>query len=135
MEKTKTTYNTINEYIATFPKEIQAILKKLRKEIKDAAPDAAERISYRMPAFYLKGNLVYFAAFKKHIGFYPTASGIKAFKKEISTYKNSKGAVQFPIDKPLPYDLIRKIVKFRVLENLKKANESLCGSATLREIC
>ena len=135
MEKTTITYTTINQYIAGFPKEIQSILKKLRKVIKDAAPDAQERISYRMPAFYLKGNLVYFAAFKKHIGFYPTASGIAAFKKEISAFNNSKGAVQFPVDKPLPYDLIRKIVEFRVLENLKKANESLCGSATLREIC
>ncbi len=111
------TYTSIDEYIATFPKDIQAILSNLRKAIKAAAPEAEEKISYQMPAFYLKGNLVYFAAFKHHIGFYPTASGIKAFEHEFAKYSYSKGAVQFPIDKPMPLALIKKIVKFRVNEN------------------
>jgi uncharacterized protein YdhG (YjbR/CyaY superfamily) len=120
MEQNKTGYHNIDEYISTFPKEVQVLLKKLRRTIKAAAPGAKERISYRMPAFWLKGNLVYFAAFKHHIGFYPTSSGISAFKKELSVYKGSKGSVQFPIDKPLPLALISKIVKFRVSENKTK---------------
>jgi uncharacterized protein YdhG (YjbR/CyaY superfamily) len=114
-------FTSIDQYIATFPKDIQAILKSLRKTIKAAAPGADEKISYQMPAYYLKGNLVYFAAFKNHIGFYPTSSGIKTFEKEISAYKYAKGSVQFPLDRPLPLLLIKKIVKFRVSENLKKA--------------
>jgi uncharacterized protein YdhG (YjbR/CyaY superfamily) len=119
MEKEKKAFETIDEYIATFPKDVQKILTTLRNAVQAAAPDAQERISYRMPAFFLKGNLVYFAAFKHHIGFYPTSSGILAFKKELSVYKGAKGSIQFPIDKPLPLDLISKIVKFRVAENLK----------------
>ena len=110
----------IDEYILGFPKDVQKILQQLRVTIIKAAPEAAEVISYQMPAFKYKGILVYFAAYKNHIGFYPTASGIRVFKNEISGYKNSKGAVQFPIDKPLPLSLISKMVKFRVKENLEK---------------
>jgi uncharacterized protein YdhG (YjbR/CyaY superfamily) len=110
----------IDEYIAVFPKNVQEILQQLRATIHKAAPKAEEMISYNMPAFKLNGMLVYFAAYKNHIGFYPTASGIRVFKNEISEYKNSKGAVQFPIDKPLPIVLISKMVKFRVKENLEK---------------
>lgn len=108
----------ITEYIAAFPLETQKLLTEIREIIAKAAPDATEKISYAMPTFYLKGNLVHFAGYKNHIGFYPAASGITAFQKELSVYKNSKGAVQFPLDKPLPQDLISRIVKFRVEENL-----------------
>ncbi len=113
--------NNINEYIANFPIATQSILEQIHLTIKKAAPDAEEKISYGMPTFYLKGNLVHFAAYKNHIGFYPAPSGLKAFQKEITRYKNSKGAVQFPIDKPMPLGLIAKIVKYRVKENLAKA--------------
>ncbi|MGA2505013.1 MAG: DUF1801 domain-containing protein [Anaerolineales bacterium] len=106
-----------------FPKDIQKILEKLRASIKDAAPDAKEKISYQMPTFYLKGNLVHFAAHKNHIGFYPQPSGIQAFKNELSIYESSKGSVQFPLDKPLPLKLISRIVKFRVAENLERAEQ------------
>jgi uncharacterized protein YdhG (YjbR/CyaY superfamily) len=123
MDKTKIDYATIDDYIAACPKNVQPILKKLRATIKAAAPKAEEKISYRMPAFFQNGVLVYFAAFKNHIGFFPTASGIQSFKKEISSYKNSKGTVQFPLDQPLPFNLIRKIVKFKISENSKKADE------------
>lgn len=118
MEKKQ--YKNIDEYIKTFPAEIQGILEKMRQTIHMAAPDAVETISYRMPAFKLNGFLVFFAAFKKHIGFYPTSSGIEKFKKELSPYKWAKGSIQFPLNKPIPFDLIRKIVLFRVRENLKK---------------
>jgi uncharacterized protein YdhG (YjbR/CyaY superfamily) len=111
---------TIDEYIAQCPEDVQPILAKVRAVIKESAPGAVEKISYQMPAFYLKGNLVYFGAHKNHIGFYPTGSGIEAFKEELSDYKWSKGAVQFPLDQPIPYDLISRIVKFRVAQNLKK---------------
>jgi uncharacterized protein YdhG (YjbR/CyaY superfamily) len=110
----------IDNYILGFPEEVQSILNLLRKTIREAAPDATEKISYAMPTFYLKGNLVHFAAYKNHIGFYPAPSGLNAFKEEISLFKNSKGAVQFPINQPLPLNLISKIVKFRVKENLSK---------------
>ncbi|MGH7937879.1 MAG: iron chaperone, partial [Chthoniobacterales bacterium] len=103
--------------------EVQEILKRIRRTIRKGAPDAEEAISYRMPAFMLKGVLVYFAAFKKHIGLYPRASGIAKFKKDLSAYKSAKGSVQFPLDKPIPYDLIARIVKFRVKENLGKASK------------
>jgi uncharacterized protein YdhG (YjbR/CyaY superfamily) len=112
---------TIDEYIAGFPADIQEILQKIRKTIKDAAPDAQEAISYQMPTFKLHGNLVHFAGYKNHIGFYPVPSGIEKFKAELSVYKQGKGSVQFPLDQPIPYELIRRIVKFRVEENLKKA--------------
>jgi len=112
---------SIDEYIATFPEETQKILQNLRAAIKASAPDAQEKISYQMPTFALKGNLVHFAAYKNHIGFYPTPSGIEAFKQELSLYEGAKGSVQFPIDEPLPLELIGRIVKFRVAENLKNA--------------
>jgi len=113
-------FKTIDAYVSACPENVQQILEKIRQTIKESAPEATEVISYRMPAFKLNGNLVYFAAFKNHIGFYPTSSGISAFKKQLSHYKVSPGAVQFPIDEPIPYDLIRKIVKYRVKENLSK---------------
>jgi len=111
----------IDEYIAGFPPDVQAILQKIRTTIKKAAPEAEEAIRYRMPTFTLKGNLVHFAAFKNHIGFYPVPTGIEKFKRELSVYEGGKGSVQFPLDKPIPYGLISKIVKFRVQENLQRA--------------
>ena len=114
---------SIDGYIAGFPADIQVILGKIRSTIRDAAPDAAETINYAVPTFILKGNLVHFAAFESHIGFYPTPSGIEKFMDEISKYKWAKGSVQFPLDKPIPYDLIRRIVLFRVQENLEKARD------------
>ena len=110
----------IDEYIAGFSPAVQAILQNIRTTIREAAPDAEERISYQMPTFYLKGNLVHFAAFQKHIGFYPIPTGIKKFEKELSVYHMGKGSVQFPLDKPISYELISRIVKFRVKENLAK---------------
>ncbi len=107
---------TIDEYIASFPRDVQAILKQIRTTIKKAAPDAEEAIKYRIPTFVLNGNLVHFAAFKSHIGFYPTPSGVEAFKQELSRYEGAKGSVQFPIEKPMPLNLIERIVKFRVKE-------------------
>ena len=121
MESKPSAYSSIGEYIAVFPKDIQKNLEELRATIRAAAPDAKEKISYQMPTFDLKGNLVHFAAHKNHIGFYPQPSGIQAFKDELSIYEGAKGSVQFPIDKPLPLELISKIVKFRVAENLKRA--------------
>ncbi len=121
MENKKVGFASIDEYISTFAKEIQKILEEIRVTIKAAAPEAKEKISYQMPTFDLKGNLVHFAAFKNHIGFYPTPSGIQKFKKELSVYEGAKGSVQFPLDKPIPYDLISKIVKFRVEENMANA--------------
>lgn len=121
MENAKPGFVSIDEYIATFPEEIQKILQALRATIKAAAPDAEEKISYQMPTFALKGNLVHFAAYKNHIGFYPAPSGIQAFEHELSVYEGAKGSVKFPIDQPLPLELIGKIVKFRVSENLKLA--------------
>lgn len=120
MEENRPGPSPIDEYIRQFSPEIQEILQTLRKVIKESAPEAEEKISYQMPAFVLHGNLVYFAAFKRHIGFYPTASGIAAFQQELSGYKGGKGTVQFPLDQPLPYELIRKIVKFRVAENMER---------------
>jgi uncharacterized protein YdhG (YjbR/CyaY superfamily) len=121
MEYHKVGFTSIDQYIATFPGETQKILQELRATIKASAPKAEEKISYQMPTFALKGNLVHFAAYKKHIGFYPTPSGILAFERELSIYEGAKGSVKFPIDKPLPLELISKIVKFRVAENMKKA--------------
>jgi uncharacterized protein YdhG (YjbR/CyaY superfamily) len=112
---------TIDEYIAGFSPEIQEILEKIRQIVREVAPEASETIKYQMPTFVLHGNLVHFAAFKKHIGFYPVPSGVEAFKEELSVYKGAKGSVQFPLDQPIPYDLISRIVKFRVQENLEKA--------------
>ncbi len=121
MEQRTDGFRTIDEYIATFPEDIQALLEAVRATIKASAPDAEELISYQMPAFAQHGNLVYFAALKNHIGLYPTSSGIAAFKDELSMYESSKGAVKFPIKQPLPLELIGKIVQFRVSENLNKA--------------
>jgi uncharacterized protein YdhG (YjbR/CyaY superfamily) len=125
MESNKPSFNSIDEYIAIFPVAVQTKLKELRTAIKTAAPDALEKISYQMPAFSLKGNLVYFAAYKRHIGFYPTLSGINEFESELSGYQYSKGTIKFALEKPLPLDLISKIVKFRAAENLKKAEIKL----------
>ena len=111
----------IDHYISGFPDEIQKLLQQVRETIKKAAPGAQEAIKYAMPTFVLNGNLVHFAAFKSHIGFYPVPSGIEAFKNELSVYKMGKGSIQFPLDRPLPLDLISRIVKFRVMENLEKA--------------
>jgi uncharacterized protein YdhG (YjbR/CyaY superfamily) len=127
METNKIILKSIDEYILHFSPQVQEILKTLRKVIKESAPDSEEKISYQMPTFVLHGNLVHFAAHKNHIGFYPTPSGIDAFKNELSKYKGAKGSVQFPIDKPLPYELISAIVKFRVAENIKKAENKQKG--------
>jgi uncharacterized protein YdhG (YjbR/CyaY superfamily) len=121
MKTTQAVPQTIDEYIAGFPGDVQEILQKIRMTIHEAAPEAQEKISYQMPTFFLKGNLVHFAAFKEHIGFYPVPTGIEKFKKELSVYKQGKGSVQFPLDQPMPYELITKIVKFRVKENLAAA--------------
>ena len=117
----KRQFETMDEYIKTFPLDIQRILERVRQTIRKAAPGAVETISYQMPTFKLNGkNLVHFAAWKNHIGFYPQPSGTKAFQKELSPYKAAKGSIQFPLDKPVPYDLVEKIVIFRVNEDLKK---------------
>lgn len=110
-------HTTIDEYISTFPPETQAVLQSVRKTIREAAPKAQEKISWRMPTFYYLGNLVHFAAFKNHLGFYPGASGVAVFQEELKEYKTSKGAVQFPYKKPVPLALIQKIVAFRIIEN------------------
>jgi len=114
--------NSIDEYIAGFPANIQKLLQQVRNTIKKAAPGAEEAIKYAIPTFTLNGgNLVHFAAFKNHIGFYPTPHGIEAFEKELSAYKGAKGSVQFPLDQPMPLQLISKIVKYRVTQNVAKA--------------
>lgn len=110
----------IDEYIASFPKDTQKLLQEMRTVIRKAAPEAEEAIKYAIPTFTLNGNLVHFAAFKNHIGFYPAPNGIEAFKKEVSVYEAGKGTLQFPLDQPLPLALISKIVKFRVKESLAK---------------
>ena len=120
MTSERTKFEAIDSYIASFPEETRKLLQQVRITISNVAPEAKETISYGMPTFTLKGNLVHFAAFKNHIGFYPTPSGIEAFKKELSVYEGAKGSVQFPLAKPIPFDLISKIVEFRVNENLKK---------------
>lgn len=114
-------FNTIDEYIASFPPATQALLAQVREVVKQAAPQATEKISYQMPTFYLNGNLVHFAAYKNHIGFYPTPNGIAEFEPELSVYKRAKGSAQFPIHQPLPLDLISRIVKYRVAQNAQKA--------------
>lgn len=121
MEAAPAEFHTIDEYIAAFPADIQAKLQAMRETIRAAAPEAEERISYRMPTFALHGNLVHFAAFTRHIGFYPAPRGIEAFQQELSRYKGAKGSVQFPLDEPLPLELISRIVAFRVAENGAKA--------------
>jgi uncharacterized protein YdhG (YjbR/CyaY superfamily) len=120
MDRVKNAPRNIDEYIRMFPEEIRTKLEEMRATIRKAAPKAEETIRYQIPTFRLNGNLVHFAAFQNHIGFYPASSGIAAFKKELSVYLSGKGSVQFPLDQKLPIGLVRKIVKFRVRENLEK---------------
>ncbi len=121
METSQAAPRNIDEYIAGFPEDVRRILEKLRMTIREAAPDAEEAIKYRMPTFTLNGNLVHFAAFKNHIGFYPAPRGIEEFKDELSVYKGAKGSVQFPLDRPVPFELVSRIVKFRVRNQLEKS--------------
>jgi uncharacterized protein YdhG (YjbR/CyaY superfamily) len=122
MKANKARPKNIDEYIAGFPRDIQKILAKIRSTIKKAAPGAEEKISYQMPTFTLNGNLVHFAAFREHIGFYPTPSGTEKFQKELTAYKGGKGSIRFPLDEPIPFALIEKIVKFRVKESLERSD-------------
>lgn len=112
--------DTIDAYIATFPQEIQEKLQEVRATIKKAAPGATEAIKYAIPTFVFHGNLVHFAAFKNHIGFYPAPDGMEEFDKELAVYKKGKGSVQFPLDKPIPFDLIARITAFRIKQNSEK---------------
>ncbi|MFI5273830.1 MAG: iron chaperone [Ktedonobacterales bacterium] len=121
MDMNRAGFSSVDAYIATFPKDVQEILEALRATIRAAAPDATEKISYQMPTFAQNGNVVHFAARKHHIGFYPTPSGIEAFRPELMAYIATKGSVHFPLDQPLPMDLISRIVRFRVAENLARA--------------
>lgn len=121
MRTDQTAPKNIDEYIAGFPHDVQEILEKIRLTIRKAAPDAEEAIKYQIPTFTLKGNLVHFAAWKKHIGFYPTSTGTEKFKNELSVYEGARGSVKFPLGKPIPFTLIGRIVKFRVKENLGRA--------------
>jgi len=123
MQMDKNAPKDIDEYIANFPKEVQRLLDQLRMTIRRAAPVAEETIKYQIPTFTYKGNLVHFGGYKNHIGFYPTPSGIEKFKKELSGYESAKGSVKFPLDQPIPFDLISDIVAYRVMENLKRAQE------------
>ena len=127
MPTRRATPQNIDEYIASFSPEVQAILEKIRLTIRQAAPDAQETISYKMPAFTQDGILVYFAAFKKHIGLYPPVRGDAKLEKSISTYAGEKGNLQFPLDQPIPYRLIERIVKLRVKQNMAKARASQQG--------
>ena len=120
MDASNKQFKTIDEYISMFPDDVRTILNQVRQTIREAAPEAQETINYQMPTFTLNGNLVHFAAFKNHIGFYPTPTGIEAFKDELSVYKGAKGSVQFPLDQPMPLSLIRRIVEYRVKENLER---------------
>ncbi len=125
MENTKQEFHNTDEYIMMFPEEIQDKLRLIRRVIKEAAPEAAEKISWQMPTFYLEGNLVHFAAFSKHIGFYPGANGVENFKEKLTEYHTSKGAIQFPLNHPLPCELIQEIVRFRVGENKQLAEQKI----------
>lgn len=121
MRTPKRRLNSMDEYIQTFPDDVQSILEKIRQTIRTTAPEAVETISYQIPTFKLHGRyLVYFAAFKNHIGLYPIPSGTKSFEKELSPYIRGKGTVRFPLNRPVPYDLVKRIVTFRVKENLTK---------------
>ena len=124
MGETTKKNETIDAYISSYDEVVQLILKELRRVIKEEAPDATEKISYQMPTFYLNGNLVHFAVQKNHIGFYPAPSGVAAFKEELTEYKTSKGAIQFPLTKPIPYELVRRIVRFRVEEAKQNKKQS-----------
>lgn len=123
MAASKPTSKDVDAFIAKYPKEIQEVLNKVRQTIRESAPGAEETINYGIPTFTLNGNLVHYSALKTHIGFYPTPSGIEKFQKELSKYEGAKGSVKFPLDQPIPYALITKIVKFRVKENLAKAKK------------
>ena len=124
MKSKKVNFNSIDEYIASFPEDLQKILAEVRRIIKAAAPDAGEKISYNMPTFTLNGKyLVYFAGWKNHIAFYGAPRGNAEFREDLSAYESGQGTLQFPYDKPVPYDLISKIVKFRVAENLKRTDK------------
>jgi uncharacterized protein YdhG (YjbR/CyaY superfamily) len=120
-----TKFQTVEEYIATFPPKTKKYLKDIRTTIKQAAPQAEEAISYNMPAFKLHGMLIWYAGYKEHIGLYPKPTVIQAFKKDLAEYKLSKGTIQFPLDKPLPHDLITRIVKYRIMENLEAAKSKV----------
>jgi uncharacterized protein YdhG (YjbR/CyaY superfamily) len=124
MISTRKKFKTIDEYIKSFPEDVQTILENIRRTIQQAAPEATETISYQIPTFKLHGNLVHFAAFKNHIGFYPTPKAIEVFNRELSAYKVSKGTIRFPLGEEIQYDLIEKITLFRVNENLKKIQKS-----------
>ena len=119
--ETANKFKTVDQYFSAFPSSTKALLKRMRETVKEVAPQAEELISYNMPAFRWNGMLVWYAANKQHIGFYPTPSAIKTFAQELTPYKTSKGAIQFPIDKPIPTSLVKKIVKFRLTQNLEKA--------------
>jgi uncharacterized protein YdhG (YjbR/CyaY superfamily) len=134
MKTSKPKFSNVDEYLATFPENVKEILQKIRATIKKTAPAAEEVISYQMPAFKLNGMLVWYAANKEHIGFYPTPSPIKVFKKELANFKTSKGAIQFPIDKPLPLKLIKEIVLFRINENSQKAERKLREKAVRKGV-
>lgn len=123
MAEGRVTDQTIDDYILQFPAEVQERLRQIRNLIRETVPEAMEKISWQMPTFYLQGNLVHFAAHKNHIGFYPASSGVETFQKQLSGYKSSKGAVQFPMDKPLPLEIIREIVRYRAAENIRLAGE------------
>jgi uncharacterized protein YdhG (YjbR/CyaY superfamily) len=134
MKTRHTLPRNIDEYIAGFPHDVQERLEKIRRTIRQAAPDAEEAIKYRMPTFTLKGNLVHFAAYKNHIGFYPAPIGIERFKKELSVYAGAKGSVRFPLDKPVPFGLIGRIVKFRVKNTLERAEAKRMERKVTRKI-
>jgi uncharacterized protein YdhG (YjbR/CyaY superfamily) len=121
MSTQRTAARNIDEYIAGFPPEVQKILQKIRSTIRRAAPGAKETISYQIPAFVLHGNLIFFAGFKNHVSVYPAPRGDEKFKKELSAYEGGKGTVRFPLDEPVPFDLIRRIAKFRIAKNLERA--------------
>lgn len=123
MKSNESSPDVIDEYIANFPPDVQKVLQKVRKIIRKVAPDAQEKINYGIPTFTLNGNLVHYAGFKNHIGFYPTPSGIEKFKSELSKYEGAKGSVKFPLDQPIPYELIQKITEFRVKEQEAKAKK------------
>ena len=127
MTASSTKFKDVDEYIGSFPPDVQKILEKLRETIHRTAPEAEEAIRYGMPTFRLNGNLVHFAAYRHHIGFYPTPTGIEAFEEELAPYKHAKGSVQFPLDKPIPYDLVKRMVKMRVKENTKAKKKQHAG--------
>jgi len=120
MKTAKQIYTNIDEYIATFPDDVQKVLQKIRSTIRKAAPKAEETISYQIPTFKLNGYLIYFAGYQKHVSVYPAPRGEKEFKKELAAYKGGKGTVQFPLDKPVPYELISRLVKYRAKKNLER---------------